>query len=55
VVVTHVFNPSTWEAEADGISEIEASLFYRVSSKIVRDTQRKPVSKTKQNKTTNNN
>jgi hypothetical protein len=49
-VVVHAFNPSTWEAEAGLISEFEASLVYKVSSRTVRDT-RNPVSKTKQNKT----
>jgi hypothetical protein len=34
-----------------GISELEASLVYRVSSRTARATQRNPVSKTKQNKT----
>jgi hypothetical protein len=34
------------------ISEFEASLVYRVSSRPARATQRNPVSKTKQNKTT---
>ena len=29
-VVAPAFNPSTWEAEAGGISEFEASLVYRV-------------------------
>jgi hypothetical protein len=33
------------------ISEFEASLVYRVSSRTARTTQRNPVSKTKQNKT----
>jgi hypothetical protein len=33
------------------ISEFEASLIYRVSSRTARATQRNPVSKTKQNKT----
>jgi hypothetical protein len=32
------------------ISEFEASLVYRVSSRTTRATQRNPVSKTKQNK-----
>jgi hypothetical protein len=37
------------------ISEFEASLVYRVSSRTARDTQRNPVSnKTKQNKTKQN-
>jgi hypothetical protein len=29
-VVVHAFNPSTWEAEADG-SKFEASQVYRIS------------------------
>jgi hypothetical protein len=40
------FNPSTREGEV-GISEIEASLVYRVSFRIAGATQRNPVSKTK--------
>jgi hypothetical protein len=36
------------------ISEFEASLVYRVSSRIARATQRNPVSKTKTNKQTTN-
>jgi hypothetical protein len=36
------------------ISEFEASLVYRVSSRTARATQRNPVSKTKQNKTKQN-
>jgi hypothetical protein len=47
-LVAHTFNPSTPEAEAGGgrqISEFEASLVYRVSSRTPRDTQRNPVSK----------
>jgi hypothetical protein len=42
-VVVHTFNPSSWEAEA-GISEFEASLVYRASSRTVKATQRNPVS-----------
>jgi hypothetical protein len=42
-VVVHAFNPSTQEAEA-GRSEFEASLVYRVSSRIARATQKTPVS-----------
>ena len=38
--------PALWEAEAVGfISEFEASLVYRVSSRTARATQRNPVSK----------
>jgi hypothetical protein len=45
VVVGQAFNPSTWEAESRWISEFEASLVYRVSSRTARATQRNPVSK----------
>ena len=41
----HAFNPSTWEAEAGGFSEFEASLVYKVSSRTARVIQRNPVSK----------
>ena len=47
-VVAHAFNPITWEAEA-GISEFEASLVYRVSSRTARATQRNPVSENQTN------
>jgi hypothetical protein len=48
-VVVHTFNPSTQEAEAGRqISEFEASLVYRVSSRTARAIQRNPVSKTQQ-------
>ena len=53
-MVAHAFNPSTWEAETGGFFELEASLVYKVSSRIARTIQRNPVSKTKtktQNKT----
>jgi hypothetical protein len=53
-MVAHTFNPSTWEAEAGGISEFEASLVYRVSFRIAGATQRNPISK-KTNKLTNKN
>jgi hypothetical protein len=60
-VVAHAFNPGTWEAEAERqrerergrgrrISELEASLVYRVSSRTARATQRNPVSKKKKKK-----
>jgi hypothetical protein len=49
-VVAHAFNPSTWEAEAGGSLEFEASLVYRVSSRTTRATQRNPVSKKKKKK-----
>jgi hypothetical protein len=45
-VVTHAFNPSTWEAEAGGF------LVYRVSSRTARAIQRNPVLK-KKNKNNN--
>ena len=44
-MVAHAFNPSTWEAGAGGISEFEASLVCRVSSRTARVTQRNPVLK----------
>jgi hypothetical protein len=36
MVVVHAFDPSTWEAEARQISEFEASLVYKVSSRTAR-------------------
>jgi hypothetical protein len=51
-VVLHAFNPSTWEGgRGRWISELEASLVYKVSSRTARATQRNPVFKNKQNKT----
>jgi hypothetical protein len=46
-VVVHTFDLSTQKAKADRSqsSEFEASLFYRVSSRTHRATQRNPVSK----------
>jgi hypothetical protein len=41
----HTFNPSSQEAEAGRISEFEASLVYKVSSRTARAIQRNPVSK----------
>jgi hypothetical protein len=54
-VVAHAFNPSAREAEAlRRISEFEASLVYKVSSRTARAIQRNPVSKNqKSNKQTN--
>jgi hypothetical protein len=49
VAAAHAFNPSTWEADRQ-ISEFEASLIYRVSSRTARATQRNPVSKKKKKK-----
>jgi hypothetical protein len=43
--VAHIFNPSTQEAEAGGISELEATLVYIVSSRTARDMCGDPVSK----------
>jgi hypothetical protein len=54
-VVAHVFDPITWGGRGRQISEFEASLVYKVSSRTARATQRNPVSKTKQNKTKTNN
>jgi hypothetical protein len=49
-MVAHAFNPSRGKQ----ISEFEANLVYRVSSRTARATQRNPVSKNKQtNKQTN--
>ena len=45
-LVVYTFNPSTWEAEAGSL--FEASLVYRVSSRIARVRQRNAIS-TKQN------
>jgi hypothetical protein len=39
----HAFNPSTLEAEADRSLEFEASLVYRVNSRIGKATQRNHV------------
>jgi hypothetical protein len=53
-VVVHTFDPSTQGGRGRRISEFEASLVYRVSSRRVRAIQRNPVSKNKnkkQNKT----
>jgi hypothetical protein len=46
--VAHTFNPSTWGGKGRWISEFEASLVYKVSSRPARATQRNPVSKNKQ-------
>jgi hypothetical protein len=51
-MVAHAFNPSRGRGRQ--ISEFEASLVYKVSSRTARATQRNPVSKKqKQNKTKN--
>jgi hypothetical protein len=45
-MVEYAFNPSTWEAgRGRQNSEFEASLVYKVSSRIARAIQRNPVSK----------
>jgi hypothetical protein len=49
-VVAHAFNPSTREARGRQISEFEASLVYRVSSRTAKATQRNPVSKKQKTK-----
>jgi hypothetical protein len=41
-VVAHAFNPSTWEGRGRRISEFEASLVYKMSSRTARATQRNP-------------
>jgi hypothetical protein len=46
-VVAHAFNPRTWGGRGRWISEFEASLVYRVSSRTTRTIQRNHVSKTK--------
>jgi len=43
--VASAFNPSVWEAEAEGLCEFRASVVYRVNSRRARATQRNPVSK----------
>lgn len=49
VMVPHIFNPKTWEAEAAYLCELKASLVYRAKSRTARTTQRNPTS-TKQGK-----
>jgi hypothetical protein len=51
-VVALAFNPSTREAEA--VSEFQASLVYRVSSRTAKTTQRNPVSKNQKKKKNSN-
>ena len=48
-ILAHIFNPSTWEAAGKWISEFEASLVYKVSSRTAGATQRNPVSKNQKN------
>jgi hypothetical protein len=49
-VVAHPFNPSTVGGRGRRISEFEANLAYRVSSRTARAIQRNPVLKTKNKK-----
>jgi hypothetical protein len=49
-VVAHDFNPSTLGGRGRWISEFEASLVYRVSSRTARAIQRNPVSKNQKKK-----
>ena len=49
-MVAHAFNPSTWEARGRQIPKFEASLVYKVSSRIARVIQRNPVSKNQKKK-----
>jgi hypothetical protein len=44
-ILAHIFNPSTWEAAGKWISEFEASLVYKVSSRTAGAIQRSPASK----------
>jgi hypothetical protein len=39
--MAQAFNPSTWEAEADGTLEVETSLIYRARFRTVRMTETK--------------
>jgi hypothetical protein len=48
--MVHTFNSSTWVGRGRQISEFQASLVYRVSSRTVRATQRNPISKKPKNK-----
>jgi hypothetical protein len=50
-VVAHTFNPEHSGGRGRRISEFEASLVYRVSSRTARATQRNPVSEKKKKKT----
>jgi hypothetical protein len=49
-VVAHAFNPQHSGDRGRRISEFEASLVYKVSSRTARATQRNPVSKNQKNK-----
>jgi hypothetical protein len=54
-VVAHAFNPSTRGGRGRWISEFEASLFYKVSSRTARTIRRNPVSKNQKPKNKNKN
>jgi hypothetical protein len=49
-VVAHTFNPSTRGGRGRQISEFEATLVYKMSSRTAKATQRNPVSKNKTTK-----
>jgi hypothetical protein len=49
-VVAHAFNPSNLGGRGRRISEFEASLVYKVSSRTARAIQRNPVSKNQKKK-----
>jgi hypothetical protein len=49
-MVAHAFNPSTRDGRGRRISEFEASLVYKVSSRTARAIQRNPVSKKQKKK-----
>jgi hypothetical protein len=49
-VVVHAFNPSTREGRGRRISEFEASLVYKVSSRTAGAIQRNPILKNRKKK-----
>jgi hypothetical protein len=49
-MVAHSFNINKWRQRQVALSELEASLVYRVSSRTARAIQRNPVSKGKKGK-----
>jgi shikimate kinase len=51
MLVAHAFNPSTWEGgRGRQISEFEASLVYKVSSRTARTSEKPCLEKTKKKK-----
>jgi hypothetical protein len=54
-LVAQTFNASIWEARGRWITEVKASLVYRVSSRTARATQRNPVLKIQIKPNNNNN